>query len=85
MSAPTLYVLAAWRLVGKTLEWVTVRTGITDGSVTEILGGSLNADDRVVTAVATGTTATTRTTASSSGATKNPLMETGMPGPPPGR
>ena len=48
---------AVWRQVGQTLERVPVRTGITDGSFTEITGGALKADDRVATAIAAATPA----------------------------
>lgn len=72
-----------WRYTGTTIEPVSVTTGITDGTKTEIAGGALEAEDRVVTSVATGA-ATEKAAAASSGA-KNPLLNNGMGGPPPGR
>lgn len=50
---------AVWRQVGKALERVPVRIGITDGSFTEISGGALEADDRVATAIAAVAATTT--------------------------
>jgi len=63
---------AVWRQVGETLERVPVRTGITDGSFTEITGGALEADDRVATAIAAAKATTTA----------NPLIGTGTRGGP---
>lgn len=62
-----------WRSVGGTFERVPVQVGLTDGSFTEILGGTLKADDRVATAIAAATTTATRTTA-------NPLTAAGARG-----
>ena len=42
-----------WRIVGETAEKVVVRTGVTDGDITEIIGG-IAADDRVVVSSPTG-------------------------------
>jgi HlyD family secretion protein len=72
-----------WRSDGRTLERVVVETGLTDGSWTEITGGALKVNDRLVTSLATaaaaaGAKATTKAT------TSNPLMGASMPGPPPG-
>ena len=70
-----------WRYSGTRVEPVSVVTGISDGAVTEILGGDLRVGDRVITAVAAKSVAA-RT--SSTTKTSNPLMSPGMPGPPPG-
>jgi HlyD family secretion protein len=56
---------SVWRSVGSSLERVPVEVGITDGSFTEILGGALKADDRVVTAIAAASASTARTTTAS--------------------
>jgi RND family efflux transporter MFP subunit len=42
-----------WRIVGETAEKVVVRTGVTDGDITEIIGG-IAASDRVVVSSPTG-------------------------------
>jgi HlyD family secretion protein len=63
-------VAGVWRSVGTTIERVPVQIGLTDGSFTEIVGGALKADDRVVTAIVT----------SAQAATTNPLMSTGTRG-----
>ncbi len=73
---------SVWRFDGRTLEKVAVETGLTDGAWTEVTAGALNVGDQLVTSLAAATAASakaaTRTTNS------NPLMGTGMPGPPPG-
>ncbi len=66
---------SVWRPVGTTLERVPVQVGLSDGSFTEIRGGGLKADDRVVTAIASVTTAAAKKTA-------NPLTATGARGGP---
>jgi len=68
-------VASVWRPVGTTLERVPVQVGLSDGSFTEIRGGALKADDRVVTAIASVTTAAAQKTA-------NPLTATGARGGP---
>jgi HlyD family secretion protein len=47
---------SVWRSVGSRFERVPVRVGLTDGAFTEILGGPLEAGDRVATAIAAPTT-----------------------------
>jgi HlyD family secretion protein len=74
---------SVWRVNGQAIEKVVVETGLTDGAWTEVRGGSLNVNDRLVTSLAAATTASAKTTTKT--ATSNPLMGAGMPpGPPPG-
>ena len=73
-----------WRQVGTTLERVVVRTGITDGLMTEVTGGALEPGDQLVTSLADGATLKAATRASSS-TVRNPLLGGDMPGRPPGR
>jgi HlyD family secretion protein len=54
---------SVWRSAGGILERVPVQAGLTDGSFTEILGGSLKVDDRVATAIASVTAAAGKTAA----------------------
>jgi HlyD family secretion protein len=75
---------AVWRQVGTAVERLVVRAGITDGTMTEV-AGALEPGDRLVTALATGATVTAKTAASASSTVRNPLIGSGMPGPPPGR
>jgi len=42
-----------WRVNGETVEKVVVRTGVTDGSITEIIGG-VQPGDQIVTSSPTG-------------------------------
>ena len=75
--------VSVWRVNGKTIEKVAVETGLTDGTWTEVRGGSLNVEDRVVTSLAAVASASAKTTTTRT-ATSNPLLGTGMGGPPPG-
>jgi HlyD family secretion protein len=73
---------SVWRVAGQAIERVAVETGLTDGSWTELTGGALRVDDRLLTSLAAATTASAKTTKTT--ATSNPLMGGGMQGPPPG-
>jgi HlyD family secretion protein len=75
--------VSVWRVNGKTIENVVVETGLTDGTWTELRGGSLNVEDRVVTSLAAVASASAKATTTKT-ATSNPLMGVGMGGPPPG-
>jgi HlyD family secretion protein len=74
-----------WQRVGTSIEPVRVRTGITDGTYTEVVDG-LAAGAEVVTRV---TTTSEPTASASAGARRstngNPLVQSGPPGPPPPR
>ncbi len=75
-------VKTVWRSTAAGLEPVSVQAGITDGSVVEIVSGALAVGDRLVTAMASGTTQVKTVTSSS---VSNPLMGPQRPsGPPPG-
>jgi HlyD family secretion protein len=63
-----------WVLRNGALESVRVRTGVTDGALTAIVGGDLKEGDQAVTAV-TGLTA-----APAQSTTANPLLPTGRRG-----
>jgi HlyD family secretion protein len=74
---------SVWRVNGQALERVAVETGLTDGTWTEVRGGALNVNDKLVTSLAAATTASAKPTTART-ATSNPLMGAGMPpGPPP--
>lgn len=75
-----------WTASGASIAPVTARTGITDGTYTEVLQG-LDEGAQVVTRVAT-TSAGSTGSSSSSGQTArsaSPLVPSGPPGPPPPR
>jgi HlyD family secretion protein len=81
-------IATVWRWVGGTLERVGITTGMTDGLVTEVVGGPLSAGDQVVTSLSTAASASAmaaKATAGAQATVKNPLMGSGMPGPPPVR
>jgi HlyD family secretion protein len=69
-----------WRYLEDRLQPVAVRIGISDGSLTEIAEGLLNAGDEFVTLVSTGTPSSTR----AANTITSPLMGSPPPGPPPG-
>ena len=71
----------AWVFVDHQLKAVNLRTGISDGTFTEILGGELQPPIEVVTSV-TGLTTTRAQPGAGAG---NPLMPAGRGGPPGGR
>ena len=75
----------AWLFIDHQLKPVNLRTGISDGTNTELLSGELQQNQEVVTSV-TGLTATRTTTGPGTG---NPLMPGGRGpgggGPPGGR
>jgi len=63
-----------WALRDGKLQLLRVRTGVTDGAMTAIVGGELKEGDRVVTGISEpGAAATSQTTA-------NPLLPFGRPG-----
>jgi len=63
-----------WVLRDAKLQVVRVRTGVTDGAMTAIVGGELKEGDRVVTGITEpGASGTTQTTA-------NPLLPFGRRG-----
>jgi HlyD family secretion protein len=74
-----------WLFDGSTLRSVTVRTGITNGTQTEILGTALAEGDEVVRAITVPATTSKTVTAAvtSTGATRSPLLGASPP-PPPG-
>jgi HlyD family secretion protein len=72
---------SVWRANGRTIERVTVETGLTDGSWTEVIGGALTVDDKLVTSLAAATTTAAKTTTKTT--SSNPLMGMGMPPGPP--
>jgi HlyD family secretion protein len=75
-----------WRFDGSTLKSLAIRTGITNGTVTEIVGTTLAEGDPVVSAIAVSTTSAktvTGATASTS-STGNPLLGASPPRPPGG-
>jgi HlyD family secretion protein len=72
-----------WTLVDGALTAVPVRTGISDGTNTEVLADAGLEGAQVVTSVTTASGSSTATK-STSGVTNNPLMGTRQ-GPPPGR
>jgi HlyD family secretion protein len=74
---------SVWRYDGQRLERLAVQTGLTDGSLTELTGGTLKEGDRLVTGLASADALKAKT-ATRSATASNPLMSTGMPGPPPG-
>lgn len=69
-----------WIAEGDSIRAVSVRTGISDATTTEILGGSIEEGARVVTRIGS----TTAQAAASSTTNRSPLIQ-GPPGPPPGR
>jgi HlyD family secretion protein len=69
-----------WRYVDGRLKPVALKTGISDGSVTEMVSGALAVADELTTAVQLGATASAKTTMPATG---NPLMGS-QPPPPPG-
>ena len=70
----------AWVFMDHQIKPVNVRTGISDGTNTELLSGELPQSQEVVTSV-TGLAATRATTGPGAG---NPLMPAGGRGGPPG-
>ena len=75
-----------WRFDGSTLKSLAVRTGITNGTVTEIVGTTLAEGDPVVGAIAVSTTSAKTVTGAttSTGSTGNPLLGASPPRPPGG-
>ncbi len=71
----------AWMFMDHQIKPVNLRTGISDGTNTELLSGELPQNQEVVTSV-TGLTTTRATTGPGAG---NPLMPSGRGGPPGGR
>ena len=71
----------AWIFMDHQIKPVNLRTGISDGTNTELLSGELPQNQEVVTSV-TGLTTTRATTGPGAG---NPLMPSGRGGPPGGR
>ncbi len=75
-----------WTFAGGSIAPVNVRTGISDGTYTEILQG-LDEGAQVVTRVVAASEASTgsSSTKATRSATSNPLVPSGHPGPPPPR
>ncbi len=72
-----------WRSTATGAEPVSVVTGISDGTSTEIVSGDLRAGDRLVTTIAATSASSAKSTAKTT--QSNPLMGPSMPpGPPPG-
>jgi HlyD family secretion protein len=69
-----------WQYVESRLRPVAVQTGISDGSVTEIVQGALNIGDEIVTLLSTGAPSSTR----AANTITSPLMGSQPPGRPPG-
>ena len=74
-----------WLYDGSVIRDVAVRTGITTGAVTEILGDQVSEGAAVVTAIMLpATSSKTVTTATSSSSSRSPLLGASPPPPPPG-
>jgi HlyD family secretion protein len=75
-----------WLFDGSTLKSVAVRTGISNGTQTEIVGASLVEGDPVVSAITVSTTSSKTVTAAitSTSSTRSPLLDASPPPPPPG-
>jgi HlyD family secretion protein len=74
-----------WTYDGNALRAVAVRTGISNGTVVEVLEGAVPEGASAVTAVKTAAASakTVTTAGTGSSTTRSPLLST-MPGPPPG-
>lgn len=70
-----------WRYRDGAVERVAVQVGLTDGSTTEVTGGAIQPEDRVITNIGARVKAVAK---ASTTAQSNPMMQGGMPGPPPG-
>ncbi|MCX6550009.1 MAG: efflux RND transporter periplasmic adaptor subunit, partial [Acidobacteria bacterium] len=71
-----------WLFEGGVLKAVPVRTGVSNGTVTEIVSGDVKEGDVVAASIALATTSA-KTTTGAATTVRSPLMG-GMPGPPPG-
>jgi hypothetical protein len=89
-AAPTCAGIAncgtLWVYDGSAIRGVTVRTGISTGTATEIAGPAIAEGDAVVTAItlpAASSKTVTSATSSSSSTTRSPLLGGSPPPPPP--
>jgi HlyD family secretion protein len=83
--ASTRDCVTLWKFDGTTIRAVGARAGISDGTLTELLGPALSEGDRVVTAITMPTSAAKTVAGSSAGSTssRSPLLGSAPP-PPPG-
>jgi HlyD family secretion protein len=75
-----------WVYDGQAIRGVSVRTGISNGTATEILGDAVAEGTAIVSAVTLPAAAskTVTSSAAASSTTRSPLLGGGPPGPPPG-
>jgi HlyD family secretion protein len=84
--APSRDCVTLWTIDGTTIKAVGVRTGLSNGTLTEVFGPALSEGDRVVTAITLPTSSAMTVAGGSSGSSssRSPLLGSAPPPPPPG-